>query len=149
MVVVAKPDGKPRRTIDISQMNKSCSWQTHYTVPPFQQAMSVPAGMKKTVLDCWNGFHSIPLHEEDQHLTTFLTQLWRFKYLVCPQGHLSSTDIYNARFDQILSDLTDYKKGIDDVYTWGKDEDEIFKKTVVMISTIGKAGLIINKEKFQ
>ena len=120
MVVVAKPDGTPRRTIDFSQLNKACLRQTHYTVPPFQQALTIPHGVYKTVLDCWNGFHSIPLHPDDQHLTTFLTPWGKFEYLVCPQGHLSSTDVYNARFDQILHNCTDYKKCIDDVLTWGR-----------------------------
>ena len=57
MVVTAKADGSPRRTVDLQALNKLSSRETHHTPSPF----SVPKGMFKTVLDCLNGFHSIPL----------------------------------------------------------------------------------------
>ncbi len=34
MVVVPKPSGEPRRTVDLSPLNKFCKRETHVTVPP-------------------------------------------------------------------------------------------------------------------
>ena len=61
MVVTANTDGSPRRTVDLQALNKLSSMETHHTPSPFKLASRMPKGMFKTVLDCWNGFHSIPL----------------------------------------------------------------------------------------
>ena len=53
MVVCPKKDGKPRRTVYLSGLNKVSARQTHPTESPFHQAVSVPKNTYKTVLDCW------------------------------------------------------------------------------------------------
>ena len=45
---------------------------------------------KKMVLDTIDSYHSIPLDEESQPLTTFITEWGRFMYLRMPQGYLAS-----------------------------------------------------------
>ena len=69
MVIVAKKDGSPRRTINFQPLNALASRQTHHTPPPFIQASSVPAGTWKTVMDAWNGYHSVALAPELKDLT--------------------------------------------------------------------------------
>ncbi|XP_063956770.1 uncharacterized protein LOC135154494 [Lytechinus pictus] len=49
MVVCAKKDGKPRRTVDFQALNVHATRETHHTPSPFIQARSVPHGKKKTV----------------------------------------------------------------------------------------------------
>ena len=66
--------GSPRRTVDLSPLNKHCVREVHTNKSPFELARGVPAQTWRTVTDAWNGFHSIPLRKEDQHLTTSL--LW-------------------------------------------------------------------------
>ena len=65
MVVCAKKNGKPRRTVDFQPLNKFATRETHHTQSPFLQARAVPHGMKKTVFDAWNGYHSVPIREEE------------------------------------------------------------------------------------
>ena len=62
MVVVPKPSGEPRRTVDLSPLNKFCKRETHVMVPPFRQARLVPAHTWKTVTDSWSGYHSALIH---------------------------------------------------------------------------------------
>ena len=57
------------------------------------------ATKKKTVFDCWNGYHSIPLHEDDQHLTSFISLWGRFRHKVAPQGYIASGDGYTCCLD--------------------------------------------------
>ena len=59
MIVVLKPDGSTRRTIDYQQLNKQCLRQTHYTHSPFNLASQIPPNTFKTVLDAVDGFHSV------------------------------------------------------------------------------------------
>ena len=39
---VRKPDGIPRKVVDFQSLNHHCLWDTHHTVPPFQQAHAIP-----------------------------------------------------------------------------------------------------------
>ena len=102
MVITRKHDGKPRRTVDLSPLNKFCRRETHATESPFHLARRIPSKVWKTVCDAWNGYHSVPLRECDKHLTTFITPFGRFRYARAPQGYLSSGDGYNCRFAAIL-----------------------------------------------
>ena len=107
MVRCAKKDGKPRRTVDMQSLNANATRETHHTQSPFHQTRSVPAGMKKTVFDAWNGYHSVALHPDDRHLTTFITPWGRYRYRVSPQGYVASGDGYSRRFDEIVSNVPD------------------------------------------
>ena len=48
MVIGAKKNGKPRRTVDLQALNASATRETYHTQRPFHQARSVPRGTKKT-----------------------------------------------------------------------------------------------------
>ncbi|KAJ8359136.1 hypothetical protein SKAU_G00156610 [Synaphobranchus kaupii] len=114
MVVTRKHDGSPRRTVDLSPLNKFCLRETFATESPFHLARRIPKGTWKTVTDAWNGYHSVPLRESDRHLTTFITPFGRWRYTRAPQGFLSSGDGYNRRFDAILSDFERKERCVDD-----------------------------------
>ena len=65
MVITRKHDGSPRRTVDLSPLNKFCKRETHAFEAPFHLAHRVPRNTWKTVTDAWNGYHSIPLQDSD------------------------------------------------------------------------------------
>ncbi|CAG2221850.1 unnamed protein product [Mytilus edulis] len=53
MVVCAKKNGKPRRTVDFQPLNVQATRETHHTFSPLRQTRSVPNGKRKTVFDAW------------------------------------------------------------------------------------------------
>ena len=55
MVVTRKQDGTPRRTVDLSPLNKFCKRETFPSEAPFHLARRVPPQTWKTVTDAWNG----------------------------------------------------------------------------------------------
>lgn len=73
MVICTKKNGQSRRTVDHQALNLHATRETHHTQSPFHQARSVPYNKKKTIFDCWNGYHSVALHPDDRHYTTFIT----------------------------------------------------------------------------
>ena len=73
-VVAAKSDGTPRRTVDLQPQNRHSVRQTHHVQSPFHLAVRIPQNTRKTVTDAWNGYHSVPIREEDRHYTMFLTE---------------------------------------------------------------------------
>ena len=148
MVVCAKQNGKLRRTVDFQALNKYASRETHHTQAPYKQARSVPAGKLKTVFDCWNGYHSIPLHPDDIHYTTFITPWGRYQYLVAPQGYIASGDGFSRRFDEIVSEVPNKTKCVDDTLLWSDSVEEAFAQAVDWLELCGKHGIILNPDKF-
>ena len=57
MVVTPKKNGEPRRVVDLQALNRVAVRQTHATMSPYHQAVSVPRGTFKTVLDAFEGYH--------------------------------------------------------------------------------------------
>ena len=90
MIITPKHDGSPRRVVDYQAVNSHCPRQTHHTQSPWQIASAVPPSCVKTVLDAWHGYHSVPIHPKDRHITTFITKEGRFQYRTAPQGLLSA-----------------------------------------------------------
>ena len=72
----------------------------------------------KTTLDSWNGYHSVPLREEDRHLTTFLTPWGKYEYCNLPQGQMVAGDTYTARYDEIAHGFERMERWVDETILW-------------------------------
>ena len=151
MVITRKADGGPRRTVDLSPLNPFCKRETHPSKSPFKLARSVPPGSIKTVLDAWNGFHSVLLREEDRHYTTFITPWGLYRYKRAPQGFLSSGDGYNRRLDDILANLTRLIRCVDDslLHDVETSVEEHWWRVMEFLEVTGNAGVVLNPTKLQ
>ena len=149
LVVTRKHDGSPRRTVDLSPLNKFCSRETHGSESPYHLARRVPQNTWKTVTDAWNGYHSVPLRESDRHLTTFITPFGRWRYTRAPQGYLSSGDGYNRRFQAILEDFPRKERCVDDTLHFDENLEEHYWRTIDFLIMVGQAGVVLNPDKFQ
>ena len=149
MVVTRKHDGTPRRTVDLSPLNRHCQREPFTTASPFHLARRIPGSSWKTVTDAWNGYHSAPLRVSDRCLTTFITPFGRWRYCRAPQGFLSSGDGYNHRFDAILSDFVCKERCVDDTVHYDEDLETHWWRTMTFLETVGKSGIVLNPDKFQ
>lgn len=128
MVICAKKNGKPRRTVDFQPLNVHATRETHHTPSRFHQARLVAHVTKKSALDAWNEYHSVPIHQDDRHLTTFITPWGRYRYKTAPQGYIASGDGYTRRYDEIVAHIQNKTKCIDDVLLWTNSiEDSFFR----------------------
>ena len=151
MVIARKADGRARRVVDMSPLNRFCSRETHPMKSPFHLARSVPRGSIKTVLDAWNGYHSVVLREEDRHFTTFITPWGLYRYKRAPQGFLSSGDGFNRRLDDILSGFQRLIRCVDDSLLHDPEEslEEHWWRVMEFLEVAGHAGIVLNPSKFQ
>lgn len=149
MVVSRKHDGTPRRTIDLSPLNRFCKREPFNAESPFHLARRVPGQTWKTVTDAWNGYHSAPLREADRHLTTFITPFGRWRYCRAPQGFLASGDGYNRRFDAIISDFVRKERCVDDTIFYDDDLEAHWWRTIDFLTIVGDAGIVLHPDKFQ
>ena len=149
MHVVMKPDGSPRRTVDLRNLNVNCQRETEFVVPPYRQARMIPAGVWKTKTDAWNGYHSCPLDERDRDLTTFITEWGRFRYLVAPQGFCASGDGYNQRYGKLMETMERQTRCVDDMAIWDEDITTHWWRIIRYLDTIARNGIIISPQKFE
>ena len=59
MVVVAKKNGTPRRTIDLQKLKDSTYGDTHHTSSPLILASAIPPNTRKTISDAWNAYWAV------------------------------------------------------------------------------------------
>jgi transposase InsO family protein len=149
MVVTAKSDGSPRRTVDLQKLNQQCLRETHHCRSPFWLANQVPHHTKKSVLDATDGFHAIDLDEESRPLTTFITEWGRYRYRRLPQGYSASQDAYTRRYDDIIKDVPDKVKCIDDTLLYSQDIESAFFAVFDYLALCARSGITINQAKFK
>ena len=149
MVVVAKKNGTPRRTVDYQELNKRCKRETHHTFAPFDMVSSVPLRTYKTVVDAYSGFHQVDLDEESRQLTTFITPWGRYQYCRTPMGHCSAQDAYTKRFDDIIIDVPRKYKCVDDVLLYDDSVDGAFWHTFDFLQLCERNGVTLHPDKFR
>ena len=149
MVVVAKHDGSPRRTIDYKNLNQHAPRQTHHTASTWQLVSTIPEDVYKSTFDCWHGYHSLAIAEEDRHLTTFVTPYGTYRYKTCPQGILSAGDAYTDRMDRLFEDYDRIARCIDDNLIWDNTIEEQFHRACSFLDKCASNGIILNPGKFQ
>ena len=147
-VYLLKKDGTPRRAVDMRHQNEATIRHHHHTPSPFQQVLKVPAHMWKSVLDAWNGYHSILLDPAVRDFFTFIIKWGRFRYLRCPQGYHGSGDIYTHHFDEITKNFDNKVRQIDDSCLWKKTIEEMFWHVMRYIHHCHSNGVIFNHKKF-
>ncbi len=129
MIITPKKDGSPRRTVDLQKLNAATERETHHTPSPFNLVSAVPKGKRKTVLDAWNGYHSLPLEPSSKDATTFITEWGRYRYCRAPMGFHASGDAYTRRFDDITTGQQRVTRCVDDTLLWDADIEEAFWHT--------------------
>ena len=146
IMVTCNADGTPRRTVDLQPQNtrRHSVRQTHHVPRPIHLADWVPRHTKKTVTEAWNGYHSVPICEEDRHITAFITPWGRYRYKVAPQGFLASGDAHNQRFDAIISDLTNKVKCVDDTWMCEDSIEAAFFQACAWFDLCTRNGITLN-----
>ena len=149
MVVTTKKDGSPRRTIDLQKLNSQSLRETHHCQSPFHLASQVPSNTYKTVIDAVDGYHAIPLDEESQKLTTFITEWGRYQYLRMPQGFKAAGDVYTRRYDELIEHIPNKVKIVDDVLLHTVDIENNFWQTWDFLTLLANNGITANATKLQ
>ena len=148
MVVTPKKDGTPRRTVDLQELGKATLRDTHYSQTPFSIVSTTPTDKLKTVLDAWNGYHSLPLSDDAKNAMNFITEWGRYRYQRAPMGYHASGDAYTRRFDDITHGIADVARCVDDSLLWDDTIEGSFRHTFGYLKHCSDNGIIFNAEKF-
>lgn len=116
LTFVRKPIGKLRLCVDLRGLNKFVDRPLHpFRAPKEVVAVVPPTSRFFSTFDASSGYFQVPLAEESQLLTTFLTQWGRYAHTRATMGLSSSSDEYNRRGDAAMEGLSSISKIVDDV----------------------------------
>ena len=86
MVLVKKANGKWRMCVDFTNLNKACP-KDNFHLPKIEQLVDSTAGHGLlSFMDAFSGYNQIPMDEQDEESTTFITNQGLFYYKVMPFG---------------------------------------------------------------
>ena len=147
---VPKKDGDVRFIADFSRLSKAVERPVHPFLCVSDALRSVPPGMKYfCTLDAKQGYFQIPLAQESQDLTCFMTPWGRFKFLRLPVGMNSSGDYWCLSSDEVIEGIECVYKIVDDILVCAATEKELYDKVRTILQRCQEKNMKISKKKIQ
>ena len=147
MVPVMKKSGKVRLCVDLKKLNVNIQ-RERFVLPTLEDVTSKLLDAKVfSCLDAASGFYQIPLADESQELTTFITPFGRYCFRRLPFGITSAPEIFMRKMIEVLEGLDGVFVYMDDILVYGKDATEHDNRLSKVLQTLDKAGLKLNHDK--
>ena len=104
-----------------------------------------------TICDCLKGYWHQKLDEASSYLTTFSTEMGRYRFTVMPFGITVAGDVFQHKLDEYLGHIKNLIVIADDIMVIGrkqshKDHDLAF---TTLLQTARKCNIKLNYEKLQ
>ena len=155
MVPVPKPptdrdDGRPsvRMCVDLTRLNLYVRRGAHPVTTPHDVITGIEQGSRFfTKLDAKSGYFQIPIAEEDQDLTCFITPWGRFKFKRAVMGLCTSGDEYGRRGDVALAGLPKTSKVVDDILAYDSDYASHLQHVIQILQRCDSHGITLNPAK--
>ena len=151
VVVPKKNSNRIRMCVDLSKLNKFVRRERYPSVTPAEAVADITQAKARffTVFDALKGYHQVPLDEESQLLTTFITPCGRFKFLRAPYGICSISEHYNRRMDEAFAGMVDFRKIVDDVVVFDQDQEQHRDHVRAFLRRCEERLVSLNAEKFR
>ena len=98
-------------------------------------------------VDANSGFWQIPLADESQHYTTFISPFGRYQFKKLPFGISSAPEIFERRMSVVLEGLDGVLCHMDDVLIFGSSKEEHDLRLSATPQRLEKAGVTLNPRK--
>ena len=147
MVVAPKAQpGKIRLCVDLTHLNQWVRRERHI-LPAVDHTLAMLAGAKVfTKLDATSGFWQIPLSEESQLLTTFITPFGRYAFNRLPFGISSAPEHFQRRMSQMLEGCDGVVCHADDIVVYGEDIQQHNERLHQVLKRLREEGLTLNEK---
>lgn len=105
LVLVLKPDGTSRICVDFTSINGK-TVRDAYPLPRIDDIHHFVKGSHWiSIFDCLNGFHALPVKEEDCHKTAFITPFGLFEFTRMAFGLCNAPSWYQRNLDKTFAEL--------------------------------------------
>jgi len=151
LIVVRKPDGSVRICVDLTKLNKHVDRIIH-PAPTAEDAVARLAQGKPKFFakfDCRQAYFQMPLDEESQKLTSFVTPWGAYYFCRSPIGFVSTGDVYNYRSDAIFSKFQGMNvvKVVDDISASNATFKGLTETTIWILLACEKFGITLKAAK--
>ena len=150
LVVVRKPNGKPRVVVDFVKLNAYVQRPVH----PFRTPENAVRGVKPkdssffSTLDATSGYWQVELAKEDRPLTTFITPWGLYRYTRSPMGLSSTGDEYCRRGDLAINGLPRVEKVVDDLLVHSDNFEQHLADVKAVLDRCRQHGITLSPSKF-
>jgi hypothetical protein len=150
MTLVRKPSGKLRLCVDLRPLNKYVERPHHPLRSPRDVVNSIsPTAKWFSTFDAAHGYFQVPLAEESQSLTCFLTEWGRYAFQRATMGLISAGDEYNRRSEEALEGLTGLVKLVDDICIFSDTYEEHVEAIKRFLDRCQAHGITLNADKMK
>jgi hypothetical protein len=147
-IPVPKMNKEWRMCVNYTNLNKACK-RDPFGLPWIDQVTDSMAGCSLlSFLDCYSGYHQIPLKEEDKIKTSFITLFGAFYYMTMPfrlksAGATYQTSIQWCLHMQLGRNVEAY---VDDVVVKTPEEEGLISDLVETFDNLRKFKMKLNPE---
>ena len=150
IVTVAKKDGTLRLCVDYRKLN-SIMADDPYQMPRVEEMLDRlgPAEFISTI-DLAKGYYQVPVREEDQDKTAFVSPFGKYRFTRMPFGLKGAPTTFQRLMDGILDGLQDHSSGyIDDIAIYSSDWESHCKHLAEVLGRLRAEGLTAKSKKCQ
>ena len=148
IVIVSKPNGDIRLCIDLTKLNAGVEREL-YPLESIEETLGKLGDecVFMSKVDANSGYWQVPLSEESQELTTFITPIGRFCCTRGPYGLSSMQEIFGKKMDVVIEGLQGVVKSTDDFMVYGKTKEILQQRTRKLFQRFVDHGVTINLKK--
>ena len=145
-----KKDGTLHMCIDYRRLN-SISNMDAYPMPRVDDLIDRLGDAKFiTTLDLSRGYWQVPVCEEDQDKTAFVTSYGLFQFRVMPFGLQGAPATFQCMMDVLLSDVGQFAAAyLDNVSIYSQTWADHVRQVGEILRHLGEAGLTVKPKKCQ
>ena len=155
LVMTSKKNGNIRVCVDPRPLNVALK-REHFLLPRLDDILPPLAEAKVfSSFDLSNGYWHVQLDQKSSLLTTFDTPYGRYRWCRLPFGTCVSSEIFQRRLHQAISDLPGVLNVADDILIYGcgtttdDARKDLTEKTRRFLQRCSEVGIKINKEKMK
>ena len=149
VVLVKKANGKWRMCVDFTDLNKACP-KDSFPLPKIDQLVDSTAGHSlRSFMDAFSGYNQVPMNEQDEESTTFITNMGLFCYRVMSFGLKNAGATYQRLVNKIFKPLIGHTMEVyvDDMITKSKEPRDHVKHLKETFELLRKYEMKLNPEK--
>ena len=98
-------------------------------------------------LDCYKGYHQIPMAKEDAHKTAIITPIGLYQYTMMPFGLRNAGNTYQRYMDELVRNLPFCFVYADDVLVASHSNEEHKQHLRLLLDRFKQNGVVLNKNK--
>lgn len=150
LLMVQKKDGTLRPVVDYRKLNKVTT-PDPFPIPRIEDLIDQLSSARYiSTLDLTKGYWQVPVAEESQEKTAFVTSFGKYHFKKMPFGLRGAPSVFQRMMNSLFGDVTDHVAAyIDDLVIFSRTFEEHLVHLQETLDRLRKAGLTVKARKCQ